>query len=257
MYDYILIALASCLGSILTFFSGFGLGTILLPVFAIFFPLAEAVMLTAIVHLLNNLFKGFLIYKHIRRDVVIKFGILAILFALLGAYCLERLQSGFTFYSFQDRPISLVSFVIAIVILFFALFEIIPFFQKLVFSPSMIYLGGAITGFFGGLSGHQGALRSAFFLRLGLSKEQLIGTGTAIAILIDVSRLSVYFNNTANFSIATSQNYLWVAIASAFMGSWIGNYFLKKITIPLVQRIIAICLVMYSLALMLGYIQSR
>jgi uncharacterized membrane protein YfcA len=229
----------------------------LLPVFAIFFPLSEAVMLTAIVHLLNNLFKGFLIYKHIRKDVVIKFGLLAILFALLGAYCLERLQAGLALYSFQDRSVSLVSFVMAIVILFFALFEIIPFFQKLVFPPSMIYVGGALTGFFGGLSGHQGALRSAFFLRLGLTKEQLIGTGTAIAILIDVSRLSVYFKNTSNFSVAATQNYLLVAIASAFIGSYLGNHFLKKITIPLVQKIIAICLVLYSLALIFGYVQSK
>ncbi len=257
MSDYVLIALFSCLGALVTFFSGFGLGTILLPVFALFFPLPQAVMLTAIVHLLNNIFKGFLIYKYIRKDVVIKFGILAILFAFFGAYCLIKLEGAFAFYSIQDRPVSLVSFVMALVIFFFALFEIIPFFQKLVFPPSMIYLGGAITGFFGGLSGHQGALRSAFFLRLGLTKEQLIGTGTAIAILIDVSRLSIYFKNTSSFSMASIQNYLIVGVVSAFIGSFLGNQFLKKITIPLVQKIIAVCLIFYSIALMLGYVQSK
>ena len=35
--------------SLLTFISGFGLGTLLLPVFAVFFPLEVAILLTAIV----------------------------------------------------------------------------------------------------------------------------------------------------------------------------------------------------------------
>ena len=36
--EYIIICLAALIASALTFFSGFGLGTILMPVFAIFFP---------------------------------------------------------------------------------------------------------------------------------------------------------------------------------------------------------------------------
>jgi len=37
--------------------SGFGLGTLLLPVFALFFPLPVAIAATALVHLANNFFK--------------------------------------------------------------------------------------------------------------------------------------------------------------------------------------------------------
>lgn len=39
----------------LTFFSGFGLGTVLMPVLAVFFSVELATMMTAVVHLLNNL----------------------------------------------------------------------------------------------------------------------------------------------------------------------------------------------------------
>ena len=58
--EIILICLAAFLASLLTFFSGFGLGTILMPVFALFFPLEMAIALTGVVHLLNNLFKMYL-----------------------------------------------------------------------------------------------------------------------------------------------------------------------------------------------------
>lgn len=54
---FVVIPIVALLASLLTFFSGFGLGTILLPAFAIFFPVNIAVALTAIVHLLNTIFK--------------------------------------------------------------------------------------------------------------------------------------------------------------------------------------------------------
>ena len=53
----ILICAVALAASCLTFFSGFGLGTILMPVFAIFFPLEIAIALTAVVHFLNNIFR--------------------------------------------------------------------------------------------------------------------------------------------------------------------------------------------------------
>ena len=46
----LIICLVALFGSALTFFSGFGLGTILVPVFALFFPIELAIALTAIVH---------------------------------------------------------------------------------------------------------------------------------------------------------------------------------------------------------------
>jgi uncharacterized protein len=257
MSDYIIIALFSCLGSLLTFFSGFGLGTILLPVFALFFTLPEAVMLTAIVHLLNNVFKGVIVFQHIRKDVVFKFGIPAILAAFIGAYLLHQINQPFSLYQIREQSVNIISFVMGIVILFFALFEILPFFKKLSFPPAMIYVGGAITGFFGGLSGHQGALRSAFFLRLNFTKEQLIATGTAVAILIDFTRISVYMRDMATFNFETHKYYLIVGIVSAFLGSFLGNKYLKKVTIPIVQTIMAVCLILYSVALLTGYVKTK
>ena len=52
-----IICLATFIASGLTLFSGFGLGTLLMPVVAVFFPLEVAIAMTAVVHLANNLFK--------------------------------------------------------------------------------------------------------------------------------------------------------------------------------------------------------
>lgn len=82
--DIILISLVAFLVSILTFFSGFGLGTILTPVFMVFFPVDLAIALTGVVHFFNNVFKLFLVGKHADRAVLLRFGIPAIIAAFFG-----------------------------------------------------------------------------------------------------------------------------------------------------------------------------
>ena len=69
--DLLIISLTALLGSALTLFSGFGLGTLLLPAFALFFPLELSVALTAVVHFLNNLFKLVLLGSHADRVTIL------------------------------------------------------------------------------------------------------------------------------------------------------------------------------------------
>lgn len=64
---YFIICLVAFLTSGLTLFSGFGLGTLLLPVMALFFPIDAAIALTAVVHCLNNLFKFALLGRYPTR----------------------------------------------------------------------------------------------------------------------------------------------------------------------------------------------
>ena len=86
--ELIIVALFALFASLLTFFSGFGLGTILMPVFALFFPIEAAIALTGIVHLLNNLFKITLVGNKANWNIVLKFGVPAIISAFIGAWIL-------------------------------------------------------------------------------------------------------------------------------------------------------------------------
>ena len=88
----LVVCTVALLASGLTFFSGFGLGTLLLPVFAFFFPLEEAIALTAVVHFLNGLFKLALVGRHVDRGVILRFGLPAIAAAFVGARALHALS---------------------------------------------------------------------------------------------------------------------------------------------------------------------
>ena len=90
--EIIIISIVAFLTAILTFFSGFGLGTLLTPVFMLFFPIDIAIGLCGIVHFANNLFKFFLVGKHANKEVLLKFGIPAIFAAMLGSWLLLQIK---------------------------------------------------------------------------------------------------------------------------------------------------------------------
>ncbi|WP_109298787.1 sulfite exporter TauE/SafE family protein [Aquimarina sp. AU474] len=254
--DYILVGVIALLGSGLTFFSGFGLGTLLMPVFALFFPIDIAIALTAIVHLLNNIFKLTLVGKKANLKTVLRFGLPAILFAFLGAYILGSLTNIKPLYSYNIEnklyQITVVKICIASLLIFFSLFDLIPKLKRLEIDTKYLPLGGALSGFFGGLSGHQGALRTAFLIRTKLSKEAFIATGVSIACFIDVSRISVYAKDI--YSLGDQLNYpmLVTATVMAFVGAYLGNKFLKKITINTIQIVVGVLLIVFSILLGIG-----
>lgn len=242
--------------SLLTFFSGFGLGTLLLPAFALFMPLPLAVAATAVVHGANGVFKVALTHRHIDRRTLLRFALPAMVAAFVGAWLLSRLgeQPALYTYSafgreFQILPLKLV---IGALLLFFALVELVPKLRDLEFDARWIPLGGALSGFFGGLAGMQGALRSAFLVRAGLDKHAFVATGAAIALLIDVARLSQYSTALARDVAQLDARMLLVATVCAFVGAYAGNKLLKKTTMAGVQRLVAALLFAFAIGTIAG-----
>lgn len=257
MVEIIVISIVAFIASGLTFFSGFGLGTLLLPVFAIFFPIDVSLTLTAIVHLLNNLFKLLLVGKFADKKVVLRFGVPAILGAFIGSqlfFSLSIYQSLFTYELFgRYYAINFLEMLIGILIIIFSYFELKKSFDTIQFNKKYLPFGGIISGFFGGLSGHQGAFRSAFLIKLGLTKETFIASGVVIACLIDFTRISVYLNSFSEGSF-TNYEILVSATFSAFLGAFIGNKFVKKVTIENIQKFVAVFLIIIGFGLATGII---
>lgn len=256
--DYIIICSAALITSGLTLFSGFGLGTLLLPVFAIFFPISIAVALTAIVHFLNNLFKFLLVGKNANKSIVFQFGLPAIFTAYLGSRMLLWLSDLKPIFAYQlsgnNFEITTIKLVIAILMVFFGLIEIVPKLEKISFEKKYLPLGGIISGFFGGLSGHQGAFRSAFLIKSGLSKEEFIATGVVVACLVDITRIFVYSTQFLSSALADNSVLLLAATVSAFLGAFIGSRLIKKVTMRIVQIIVSIMLFIIALGLASGII---
>jgi uncharacterized membrane protein YfcA len=221
---YLIICLAAFLASGLTLFSGFGLGTLLLPVMALFFPIDLAIALTAVVHALNNLFKCWLLGRHADPAVVLKFGLPAILAALLGARLLlylSDLPPLVTYHIFgREALVMPVKLVVAVLMVVFAWFELAPGGAPLALTPRYLPLG-------------------AFLLQAGLTKEGFIATGVVISLLVDIPRIAMYGVSLPGLHLADNRLVLAAAVLAAFSGAWLGNRLLTKVTLRLVQLLVA------------------
>lgn len=257
--DIAVIVIVAALASALTLHSGFGLGTLLLPAFALFFPAPVAVAATAIVHLLNNLFKSTLLRKRADWGTVLKFGLPAVPAAVAGAWLLALLGESprlFEWDVFGSRfgPTG-AGLMIGLTMIIFAVLELQQWFRDLKARPRLMALGGMATGFLGGLTGQQGAFRSIFLLRAELPPEKFIATGVMIAVVVDLARIGTY---AATFvllapSLAAREGLLMVVgTISAFAGAYFATRYLQKVTFESVRLSVAALMLLIGAALAVG-----
>jgi uncharacterized membrane protein YfcA len=257
--EYVVVCGVAFFVSGLTLFSGFGLGTLLMPAIALFFPLSVAVAVTAVVHLANNLFKTALVGRRADWSVVLRFALPGAVAAMAGASLLNKLSQlppVFRYHllgrSCEADPVDIV---IGGLITVFAVFDLLPRFRSVTFDRKYLVAGGALSGFSGGISGVQGALRSAFLMKAGLNKDAFVGTNTVSAVIVDLARLLVYGIGfyTASFSrMADTGGLIFAAALSAFIGSFAGARLLKKVTLRMIQVVVGVMLIMVGLGLATG-----
>jgi uncharacterized membrane protein YfcA len=256
--EIFILSFAAFAVAILTFFSGFGLGTILTPVFMIYFPVDIAIALTGVVHFFNNIFKLLLVGRNSDKQVILRFGIPAVIAAFAGAWVLLQVSDLNPLFSYKingkEITVSPVKFIISILLIVFALMDLVPYFQRFRFGRDKLPIGGLLSGFFGGLSGNQGALRSAFLVKAGLSKESFIATAVVISTLVDFIRLSVYATRFMKTGLQDNLLLVTSATIAGAAGAFIGNKLLKKVTVKFIQTLVAILLIIVSLALGAGLI---
>jgi uncharacterized membrane protein YfcA len=196
--------------------------------------------------------------KSADRKVLIRFGIPSVIFAFIGAQLLMRLAGMEPLYEVsvfgESKEVTPMKFMAAALLLFFAAMELIPALEKMQFSKEKLLLGGALSGFFGGLTGNQGALRSAFLINAGLSKEAYIGTAVVVSSLVDFTRLGVYATRYQEADLSAHWQLLLAATVSAMTGAFIGKRLLKKVTLGFVKYFVAIFLLLISIGLATGLV---
>ena len=247
-----IIVITAFLASLLTLISGFGLGTLMTPVFVLFFPVDLAIALTAVVHLLNNIFKFGLLFKSIDRHIVLWFGVPGIVGAYFGAVALSSLKSDYVWVATDIITVRPLQAVIGVLMILFAFFELFPQIKNFKFNRRYLIPGGLLSGFFGGLSGHQGALRSMFLIRANLTVPVYISTGIAIALLVDLTRIPVYFSRYQASDLNHHLGLLVITTLAAFGGAFLGKRLMKKVTFRWVQVLVAVLMIAIGIGLIFG-----
>ena len=255
--EIFVIATSAFLAAALTILSGFGLGTLLMPVVALFFPVEAAVSITALVHLTNNLFKLALVGRQADLGVVLRFGLPAMLASFAGAKTLGLLVQLAPLIEYallgHVMVVTPVKLTVGALLLGFVMMELMaPKSGRIHFGPRLLPLGGVVSGFFGGLSGNQGAFRSMFLLKTGLTKEPFIATGVVLAVFVDLARLPVYGLTWVHSEHSVSPGLVAATCLSAFAGSYLGARLLRNITLQHLRLLVGVLVMLIALGMISG-----
>ncbi|HEU5317824.1 MAG TPA: sulfite exporter TauE/SafE family protein [Chloroflexota bacterium] len=199
--------------------TGFGLSTSLTPLFALVYPTQIAVMLVAVVHFLNNVFRVGLFRKHVDLALIRRFGFLSIAGALAGSLAQGWIQGDW------------LKLLLGVSLLVLGSIEALPGLSGWRFSRRFDQAGGLLSGLLGGLLGNQGAVRSAYLVNYDIPKESFVATATLIAIFIDATRLPVYLWLHGP-AISTQA----VTLAGVTLAAWAGTYTGKRLVTRISQR---------------------
>ncbi|MCI0344008.1 MAG: TSUP family transporter [Chloroflexi bacterium] len=259
--DLLIVALAAAGASALTLFTGFGLGTLLTPLFVLFLPVPLAIAVVAVVHLANNVFKLALVGRYANGRIALSFGLPGLAGALAGAALLVAL-AGLPVLAEYDllgrHEVSLVKLIVGLVIVAAAVAELRGPQRGGQMDGRRLVLGGVGSGFVGGLTGSQGPLRAAVLIRAGLDPQAYIGTNAVCAVLVDVGRLAVYGSTFASLSSVAGDEALLrlvvIASLSAFAGALAAARLASRATSSAIRLLTAGLMVAVGAGLAAGFV---
>ena len=201
-----------------------------MPVLAFFLPIPLAIAITALAHLIHTIVKLTFTIKSINYSITLRFGLIALLFAIPGTFFLRYISTLAPFYTYHIGTIPIHMTLLKVAVGVILLLVVILENKKQLFSAlRTLFPCAAISGFIGGLTGNQGAFRSLFLLNQGLDKRTYIATGAAISLLVDIVRLIFYIHLFPTWDLFFPD--VLPALIGSLIGALLGMHLMKKVTI--------------------------
>ena len=198
---------------------GFGIGSLMTPLLAIKFGTTTAVALVTVPHAAATAVRCWRLRAHVDRVVLVRFGLLSAAGALAGAFIYTRLGPG------------ALTRVLGGLLLLTAVAQLTGWTSRWQPRGPVVALFGLLSGFFGGIAGNQGGLRSAALTAFGLPPLAFVASATAIGLLVDAARTPVYLWHSGHV-LRT----LWAPIVVGTAGVLIGTLVGERILLGLPPR---------------------
>jgi len=199
--------------------AGFGVGSLLTPVFVTQVPTQIAVAAVSIPHVIGTAARFWLLRGQVDRRLLVRFGLTSAAGGLTGALLQERAGSAGLTMLFGS------------LLLFVAVTELTGLSRRMRFRGAAAWIAGALSGLLGGLVGNQGGIRSAAMLGVDVPRQAFVGTATAVALIVDGARLPVYLATTGRELVD-----LWPAIVFATIGVVCGTVFGHRLLVRIPEE---------------------
>src|SRR5262245_17244515 len=180
-----LIAIVALIAGATASVVGFGIGSLLTPLLAV--PLGTNVAVAAVVlpHLVGGFVRGLRLRRAVDWRVLVRFGLLSAAGGLVGALVFARLTP------------AMLGRVLGALLVLTSTAGLGGWTERWRPHGPLVWLLGALSGFFGGVVGNQGGLRAAALSAFGLRPAAFVATSTVVGVMIDLVRAPVYLQRSA------------------------------------------------------------
>ena len=237
MFESALFVVAAAAGAVAAVV-GFGIGSLLTPTLALQVGTRTAVAAVSLPHVIGTALRFWLVRSDVDRSVLWRFGLTSAAGGLAGAL-LSAAASG--------RALATV---FGALLVFAGATQITGHAQRWRFKGGVAWIAGAASGFFGGLVGNQGGIRSAALLGFDVSKQRFVATATAIALVVDAARVPIYIATEREPVIA-----IWrlvaVAIIGVVVGTLVGERLLSRVPERQFRRIVGAIILLLGAAILI------
>ncbi len=226
MIYYFLILLTSIFAGSVASIAGFGIGSFLTPVMNFQASTSLAIVGVSIAHFFGTALRFWKWRRFVNKKVLFSFGITSAVGGLLGAIGHHYFTNAWLTITFGG------------LLIFAGISGLTGFANRMRFSGYMAWIAGAFSGFFGGLVGNQGGIRSAAMFGFHLTGKEFIATATGIALAVDIARMPVYVASQSA-QIITIWPLILIATVGVMIGTEIGVWIFQRIPEAIFKKIIS------------------
>jgi uncharacterized membrane protein YfcA len=207
--------------------AGFGIGSMLTPLFAQRVGMSVAVAAVAVPHALATAVRCWRLRASIDWHVLRTFGVLSAAGALTGALLYAR---------FSNRSLTMI---LAVLLIATAMAGFTNWARRWHPGGPLASAFGFASGLFGGLAGNQGGLRAAALFAFSLSPLAFVATSTAAGLLVDLGRMPVYLWR-AGCALPPHAVPIAVASVGVLIGTLLGERTLLGLSVDRFRRLVSL-----------------
>src|SRR5262245_27672761 len=196
--------------------TGFGIGSLLTPLFNVRYDMPLSVALVSIPHFVATALRLWIMRRDVDRRVLVSFGLMSAAGGLTGAL-LQRVVSG--------RALTIL---LAVLLTFAGIAGLTGLSDRIRLGRTTGWIAGILSGALGGLVGNQGGIRSAALLGYELAPAAFVATATAAGVIVDVARMPVYIV-TERSRLSQETTLVAFAVIGVVAGTFLGQNLLKTL----------------------------